>query len=361
MITDYGYGGTSRSLAEREGEAPMQGTRTPLRTPIRPPTTIQTAGGTATTVPRPTTNPTTGQVQLQTPTAAPAAPAGNTGVAGGTPGASPVPAPMPAPAGGGAVGTPQAARPAAPLPQGATPITGQEAPYAVQPQQSQTLQALLQRLSGEATRQLDQPTVYDDALFKSALDQGTAEIDRDYKASGTALNSELAGRGLDYSSVAGGRFNDLAAERGRAVTTLNTNLLRERAGALAAGRSAAFSNASGLAGSLAGLEAGERDELRGERGYTDALRTQARDQSLQELLLGRQFDQQDTDQYRQLLGTALGYGQAPGAAGYFGSAGGLLGSGAGQYGQQAADNSAGLAQLAQLLFGSMSGGGGGGR
>jgi hypothetical protein len=261
---------------------------------------------------------------------------------------APQPAPTPAPA--------PVPPPPPPTAQGATTkaFTGNETPYQVLPTQSQGLQDILSRLQTEAGRQLDQPTVYDDALFKEISDSQKAGINENFDAAQRSLAAELASRGINYSSIAGGKLNDISTARARALSDVDTQNARDRAMALAQGRSAAFNNASGIAGALSNLEQGNREELRTERGYADNLRDAARNQSLQELLLNEQLGSERNSEFQDLLRTALGYGQGGAAGSMLGAAGSLLGSTASQYAGREQSTDAGLSQLAQLaaqLFG----------
>jgi hypothetical protein len=267
------------------------------------------------------------------------------------PHAQPVPQPMPAAPQAPAAPAPTPAIPAAPqapapqAPPGASiaPVTGNEVPHTVTPQASGELSTLVSRLDREALRQLDQPTVYDDELFARAKETSARGIRDNYAGARENLDAELASRGINFSSIAGGRHRDLASEEANELSDLDTNLLRERAGILAQGRSAAFGNATRMAGFREGMERGTRDELRGERGYVDNLRREARSDAIQE-------DQMAETEYQRMLDAALGYGQAPGVSSALQGAGALYGQGASLYGDRASETNDGLAGLAELAM-----------
>jgi hypothetical protein len=240
---------------------------------------------------------------------------------------------------------PSSPSPAPPTAQGAKTqtITGNETPYQVLPQASQQFQDILNRLQGDVVRQLDQPTVYDDALFKQVTAAQKAGINENFDAAQKQLQAELAARGINYSTIAGNKLSDLATARARALSDVDAQAARERALALAQGRSAASSAARGLADFLQQYETGNRQELRTERAYNDALRTQARDQALQELLTQNALETQSDEGFQDLLSRALGYGTYTA-----GLAGSLLGQGINAYSGLEGQNDADLSQLAEL-------------
>jgi hypothetical protein len=222
------------------------------------------------------------------------------------------------------------------------PITGDEAPQQVLPQRSEAVSQLLQALQSEALRALQQPTAYDDELFKQATGQAQQLLDERYGALQRQLEADLARRGLDYGSTAGQQLADLATQRGRAFQEILTPLLRERAQALGQGREAAANIARGLLGFRTGLEAQERGELRGERSYLDALREAAREQALQQFGLGESALQ-------QALSQALGVSDPTALLQTLGSSASGLGNVAGAYGEQAAQGGQQLGDLATLI------------
>jgi hypothetical protein len=88
----------------------------------------------------------------------------------------------------------------------------------------------------------------------------------------------------------------------------------------------------------------DRQELRGERGYVDSLRTTARDQAIQEALLAEQVRTGRDDQLYRYL--SLGLGQDDGTMDALRLAYGAYGDQAGQYGQQAGQAGGWLGDLA---------------
>lgn len=256
---------------------------------------------------------------------------------GGSPSTPALPPPNPAPGGGptAATGIPGVAT---------AEITGDEKPFGVLPSQSNELQELSGKLQSEATRQLDDPSVYDDELFEQALGQSRRLIDEDYETQLNRLDADLARRGLGWnSSTYAGNREDLAVERGRAMQDVMTPLLRERAVSIGGARQAAFNNASNLAGFRAGTEREARDEVRGERGYTDNLRRTARDDAIQETMLGEQLYNTRRQEWDDYLARSLGLSFQP-----FGGDSAGLASAAQLSGDRAAAGNQQLAELALL-------------
>lgn len=227
-------------------------------------------------------------------------------------------------------------------------FTGNEAPYTVMPTQPAATQELRSRAQQEAMRALEQPTAFDDELFQGARDQALRLLDEDFGRQEERLTGDLAARGLDYSSVAAGNLNDLRTERARAGGDLLQDLLLRRAETLASGRQQALSGALGVAQSEAGLDSAFREELRGERSYSDFLRTSAREQAIQDFLMEQDLAGQSEASFQQLLQQAMAQGDPSrllaalnsGAAGYA--------SPAAAYGAQAEMTNEQLQQLAEL-------------
>jgi hypothetical protein len=186
-------------------------------------------------------------------------------------------------------------------------ITGQERPQAITPGASAT-QGLQESAQAAAQRALENPSPYDDELFKQETERGRE-----------ALNEDLAARGLDYSTFAPELYSKRVLQP----------LLSERARGIADARAQALQGAQSVIGQRTGYEAQGREELRGERGYVDQLREQARQQDLQRYAL-------EQDALQRALQAFQG-----GAAG--------LGGAAGQYGAQAEASGQGLQDLAQLF------------
>lgn len=191
----------------------------------------------------------------------------------------------------------------------AATVTGAQGAGAADP-----LQTLLTRLYGTVNQGLDQPTVYDDPLYKAALGLKNEQIGNQFQGLRDQLNQDLAGRGLTYSSVAGTGLRDLSTAQSFAQEQAANDLLRERAQALASGRQGALANALGVLG----FDSGQRQAA-------------------------------NADDYR-LLSLGLNDGANQDIYGLSS----LLGQGASQYGSQANATNDQLAQLAAAaaqLFG----------
>jgi hypothetical protein len=235
-------------------------------------------------------------------------------------------------------------------PAGTTPLTGNEGPYRVAPTMSGGLQQLLEKLQGEAGRQLLQPTMWDDALASQVVDQQKRGINEDYAGAQEGLNAELASRGINWSSIAGGRHLDLATRKAQALGDVDTNIAHERANALAEGRRAAFANASGLAGSQFGMEQGLQNAERDERGYLNQQQQQAYENSLQQILAQHSMTMQDDESWQNAIMQGLNYGQGTAGTSALGAASNINAATGSQYGDQAAASNAGLSQLLQLAM-----------
>jgi hypothetical protein len=205
-------------------------------------------------------------------------------------------------------------------------------PYHIGTDPNANTTGVLSKLATEAGRQLDQPTVWDDPLAKQIKDAQTAGINANYDVAGKHLDASLADRGINYSTIAGGDIMDLEKQRAGELSSVDANIAQQRANALAAGRTAAFNNATGYVGTQTGVDQTNRANQVGERSYTDTLRNQAQASAI----AGDQS-------FQSLLNTAYGQGTGSqaGAAGIYGT------QGAAATGAQVQDQQ-GLAELAQL-------------
>lgn len=222
------------------------------------------------------------------------------------------PAPAPAPAPGGAPN---------PFAAGISDITGEERPQAITPGASAT-QPLQDQAQAAASRALENPSAYDDSIFKADVARGRESLDAD-----------LANRGLDYSTLAPQLFSDRVL----------SPLLSERARTISADRQRALEGATSVIGQRTGLEAQGRGELRGERGYTDTLREQARQNELQRRAL-------QESSFQTTLQQALASGDPSRALAALQSAAYGMGQPAAAYGEQAQQTGAGLGELAQQFI-----------
>ncbi|MFW6193247.1 MAG: hypothetical protein ACOC83_07150, partial [Gemmatimonadota bacterium] len=213
---------------------------------------------------------------------------------------------------------------------GTNPLTGEEVPFGVMPEDTETFQALIEPLRQQALGQLEDPGVFNDELFQESLDQGRR-----------AVEADLARRGFAPESS-----GTIGAE------TFQQNVVqplqRDRLNRLNQARQQAFQQATGLTQMAEQLARGQRGEQRTERGFIEQLRNQARNQALQEAQLQEQFRQNRESQFLQLIGQALGSAQPPipGVA----RAGNMASGVASGFGQQAQAQSQGLGDLAGLAL-----------
>jgi hypothetical protein len=184
---------------------------------------------------------------------------------------------------------------------------------------------------------MNAPSAYDDDLFKGSLEQGRRAVDEYYTGLRSHADSDLADRGLAYSRVARngagtGVMDELDVEQGRAFQDVLRPLMRERAQTLASERNQALSGAMGAAGLFGNLERGERDEMRGERGYVDNLRRTARSDAMEEYGLAEDSRRSSEADFQRYLAMLMGIGDPGQALGAMGGAAGQLGSSAAGYG-----------------------------
>jgi hypothetical protein len=278
-----------------------------------------------------------------------------------------------------------------------TAITGNEVPTGVMPSRSSGLQSLLDKIGaagdadmnvqrsdelssliaqmrGDVERQMKAPTAYDDELFAGLFDQGMAKINEGFTEQEHSLANNLARRGISYGRGAAGEFDKLASKKATARNDLMLPLMRERALSIADGRRAASSALNNLAGFVQGdeqfrtqrrdagfgklttaadmlgtLEASERGERRVERGYVDDLRRTARQDSIDEFLMGENLARQDELDFNNVLMQALGFSDTSNAANILAGAGGMFGNAAGAYNDQAEGAGDDLAEIASLI------------
>ncbi len=115
----------------------------------------------------------------------------------------------------------------------------------------------------ETLRRLQNPSPYDDALWQKEVDKAKASSDETWKRNRDSLDSDLAARGINWSSIAGDKLSDFNTARSRSWDDTLTGFLSDRAKGIGAARDQAFT-----AGNT-------------ERSYYDNLRQQA---------IGNQFD-----------------------------------------------------------------------
>lgn len=330
------------SLLRRRPLAPLAvSSPTGTTTAVPPPTTSRVPTGTMFGAPQQFGVPSSTMVSrlqqaMPKPAVAPAAPVpGATALA---PGAMPVLRPAvqppsiapPAPAAPPPAPPRPAIQPPVQPPTGGQPgqfgaqisdITGQERPQAINPGASVT-DPLQQQTQDAASRALANPSAYDDTLFKQEVARGRESLDAD-----------ISNRGLDYSTIAPQLFSDRVL----------SPLLSERARSISADRQRALEGAQGVISQRTGLEAQGRGELRGERGYTDQLREQARQNEIQRYQLGE-------SQFQTTLQQALASGDPSRALAALQSAAYGMGGPAQAYGQQADQTGSSLQDLAQSFI-----------
>jgi len=123
------------------------------------------------------------------------------------------------------------ARPA-PAPQGAAmgAVAGAPAPAAA-PAAPATPPSFLNQLNQQVQDLRNAPSVYDTPEMQQIRAAQMANLNAEFGAQRSILEEELARRGLADSTIAGGRFGDLAGQQSRAVANVDADLLQKRAAA----------------------------------------------------------------------------------------------------------------------------------
>jgi hypothetical protein len=186
------------------------------------------------------------------------------------------------------------ARPAPPQPQPYQQYGGSQ-------QAQQARQAMLNQLQ----QQLAQPTRFDTDAFNQIRQAQAANLQTEFGAQRQMMDEEMARRGLMASSIASGRFGDLAGQQARALADLDAQLLSQAAQTQAGDRLAAM-QAGGQFAELAGSQ--DLSEFEANR----VAQAQEFQEALQAAQFGegsRQFDVQ------QALQELLGIGQLTGQVG----------------------------------------------
>lgn len=139
----------------------------------------------------------------------------------------------------------------------------------VDPIANPTMQSILARLANPAARtgeqnqvfdqlkqivarQVANPSIYDDELMTSSIDLAKNRLGESYDASRSDLEADMARRGLSFSSTMGGKLSDMKVSKERSFQEMLNNILREKATANAADRTAAYNMAGGLSDRLLG-------------------------------------------------------------------------------------------------------------
>lgn len=98
------------------------------------------------------------------------------------------------------------------------------------------------------------PSPYQDPAFQASRDAAVANLQAQYSGEKTALNEEMARRGLSASSIASGKMGDLAGQQARALATMQSDLLKEQATTAAANRNVLLQGLQGAAATSGDIE-----------------------------------------------------------------------------------------------------------
>lgn len=151
--------------------------------------------------------------------------------------------------------------------------------------------SLRSRLEQQLTGYTGGPSAYEDPAYKAYRESQLANMEAEFGAKRSTLEEELATRGLAASSIASGRFGDLAGQQARARATMEADLMKEAAGRQEARSQFGITQFGNLAEMSGRQEVSEADiDLRAKQlQQEERLKgreldlTQARDQASREL------------------------------------------------------------------------------
>lgn len=115
-------------------------------------------------------------------------------------------------------------------------------------QQSAVGGDLQQRLIQQLTQLSETPSAYQTEDIQQMREAQRSDIEAEFGAQRQALEEDLARRGLSASSIAAGRFGDLAGQQARAMATAEAGLTEKAAESLQRGREAAIQGLAQAAG-----------------------------------------------------------------------------------------------------------------
>lgn len=139
------------------------------------------------------------------------------------------------------------------------------------------------------------PSAFEDPSYAAYRDAQLANMGAEFGAQRSKLEEELASRGLASSSIAGGRFGDLAGQQARARASLEADLMRDAAGRQESRQQFGVSQLGSLAEMSGRQEVSEADvDLR------------AKQLQQEERLRGRELD---LTQARDLASRELGFAE----------------------------------------------------
>jgi len=197
-------------------------------------------------------NPWTGEIMPPAPPPAPAAP--EAPPAGAPPtGAPPAEAPP--------AGAPPAGAPPVPAPAGTGAGTGggQATPSSAYDDLIRQIQDILKQPAGYSNEEM--------AKIRAAR---TAELEETFGAQRSALEEEMARRGLSASTIGAGRFGDLGGQQARALSSLEANLLQQQMDAQDRARAQQLTTLAALSGQRADIWQSELErQLREKLGLAE--------------------------------------------------------------------------------------------
>jgi len=132
---------------------------------------------------------------------------------------------------------------------------------------------------------LNRPVGYSDEDLAKMRAASVGQLEQQFGAARSALEEDLARRGLASSSIAAGRFGDLGGQQAQALAGLESNLLQQQMEAQERGRGQQLTALTALAGQRADIDARaaqlmEEARLRGrEMDITEARNLAEREQS----------------------------------------------------------------------------------
>ena len=184
-------------------------------------------------------NPYTGEVQPPEPKK-PKVPAGEV-----PPAAPPTDVPPTPPAeapDGGPLPTEEEKKPTTPGPSADVPPSGPPSPSSAYDDLIRQIQDILKQPAGYSNEEM--------AKIRAAR---TAELEETFGAQRSALEEEMARRGLSASTIGAGRFGDLGGQQARALSTLEANLLQQQMDAQDRARAQQLTTLAALSGQRADI------------------------------------------------------------------------------------------------------------
>jgi len=143
---------------------------------------------------------------------------------------------------GGPLPTEEEKKPTTPGPSADVPPSGPPSPSSAYDDLIRQIQDILKQPAGYSNEEM--------AKIRAAR---TAELEETFGAQRSALEEEMARRGLSASTIGAGRFGDLGGQQARALSTLEANLLQQQMDAQDRARAQQLTTLAALSGKRADI------------------------------------------------------------------------------------------------------------